>query len=117
MGNRLGDLSSYPWQPTLTGYNSEYSNRCFAEKCNMEGGFVQSPLRLNTDIGAEEIWSKESIDRRATTLAAQAVTVWPVLVLDEELLAAYKPTTATTPTSYTIDDHPAPCHWLMRELF
>ncbi len=102
---------------TLTGYNSEYSNRSFAEKCSMEGGFAQSPLRLNKGIGAEKIWSKESIDGRATTLAAQAVSVWPVRVLDEELLAAYKPTTATTPSSYTIDDHPHLATGLMRELF
>ena len=32
---------------TLTGYNSEYSDRPFAEKRDMEGGFAQSPLRLN----------------------------------------------------------------------
>ncbi|GAA7610572.1 DUF262 and DUF1524 domain-containing protein [Helicobacter pylori] len=32
---------------TLTGYNSEYSNRSFQEKRDMEKGFKDSPLRLN----------------------------------------------------------------------
>ena len=30
---------------TLTGYNSEYSDRPFAEKRDMQGGFKESPLR------------------------------------------------------------------------
>ncbi len=32
---------------TLTGYNSEYSNKSFKEKQGMEKGFKDSPLRLN----------------------------------------------------------------------
>ena len=32
---------------TLTGYNSEYSDRPFAEKREIKGGFRESPLRLN----------------------------------------------------------------------
>jgi len=32
---------------TLTGYNSEYSDRPFHEKRDMEGGFKQSPLKVN----------------------------------------------------------------------
>ena len=32
---------------TLTGYNGEYSDRPFAEKRDMSGGFKESPLRLN----------------------------------------------------------------------
>lgn len=36
---------------TLTGYNSEYSDRPFSEKRDMEGGFKQSPLRVNEGLG------------------------------------------------------------------
>ncbi len=36
---------------TLTGYNSEYSDRPFAEKRDMTGGFKESPLRLNEGLG------------------------------------------------------------------
>jgi Protein of unknown function (DUF1524) len=37
--NRLGNL-------TLTGYNSTYSDRPFAEKKTVAGGFSDSSLRL-----------------------------------------------------------------------
>ena len=36
---------------TLTGYNAEYSDRPFLEKRNMQGGFKESPLRLNEGWG------------------------------------------------------------------
>ena len=102
---------------TLTGYNSEYSNRSFAEKCGMEGGFAQSPLRLNKNIGNEEIWDKDAIEGRAAYLAAQAVSVWQAPKLDTEVLLAYKPAAATTTTNYTIDDHAHLASGPMRELF
>lgn len=47
---------------TLTGYNSEYSNKSFQEKQGMEGGFKDSPLRLNQglrDRGLESFGEKE----------------------------------------------------------
>ena len=102
---------------TLTGYNSEYSNRSFAEKCNMEGGFAQSPLRLNKNLGAEGTWNKDAIEGRAAYLAAQAVSVWQAPELDAELLAAYKPSPTITSASYTIDDHPHLSSGSMRDLF
>ncbi|MCZ5581046.1 HNH endonuclease family protein [Escherichia coli] len=37
---------------TLTGYNSSYSDRPFAKKRDIKGGFKESPLRLNTGLGA-----------------------------------------------------------------
>ena len=39
---------------TLTGYNSEYSNHSFTQKRDMEGGFKDSPLRLNQGLGQLE---------------------------------------------------------------
>jgi len=36
---------------TLTGYNAEYSDRAFAEKRDMMGGFKESPLKLNAGLG------------------------------------------------------------------
>lgn len=102
---------------TLTGYNSEYSNHSFAEKCNMEGGFAQSPLRLNKNLGAEGTWNKDAIEGRAAYLAAQAVSVWQAPELDAELLAAYKPSPTITSASYTIDDHPHLVSGSMRDLF
>jgi len=123
--DELGDDWETVWETyrhtlgnlTLTGYNSEYSNRSFAEKCSMEGGFTQSPLRINKNIGTMGTWNKDAIEGRAAYLAAQAVSVWQAPLLDAEVLAAYRPATATTPTSYTIDDHAHLVSGTMRELF
>ncbi len=68
----------------------------FAEKCNIEGGFAQSPLHLNKNLGAEGTWNKDAIEGRAAWLAAQAVSVWQDPALDAELLAAYKPSPTIT---------------------
>ena len=46
---------------TLTGYNTEYSDKPFAEKRDMKGGFKQSPLRLNEDLGELDKWDENAI--------------------------------------------------------
>lgn len=102
---------------TLTAYNAEYSNRGFTEKCSMEGGFAQSPLRLNRHIAAEEVWNRKAIEGRADYLSAQAVSVWQAPVLDSEILSAYKPTSQTLSSSYTIEDHPHLASSVLRDLF
>ena len=56
---------------TLTGYNAEYSDRPFAEKRDMSGGFRQSPLRLNEDLKSLATWDEAAIQTRATRLAEQ----------------------------------------------
>lgn len=100
---------------TLTGYNSEYGDRSFAEKRDMEGGFAQSPLNLNQGLGSLEHWSEETIRQRAEKLASQAVGVWDAPKLEPSVLEAYKPDAATV--GYTIDDHPYLASGPMRELF
>src|SRR5207245_5701219 len=57
---------------TLTGYNSEYSDRPFAEKRDMKGGFKESPLRLNQGLGNLDHWNEDSIRQRASKLVEQA---------------------------------------------
>lgn len=90
---------------TLTGYNSEYSNRPFSEKRDMLGGFKESPLRLNEGLGDLDTWDEDSIRRRGEELAALAVQVWarPVLAPDKLRKLPTKPKPRAT---YTIDDHP-----------
>ena len=44
---------------TLTGYNAEYSDRPFAEKRDMPGGFKESPLRLNERLGTLDGWGPD----------------------------------------------------------
>lgn len=75
---------------TLTGYNSEYSDRPFDEKRDMEGGFKQSPLHMNDGLGSLESWNEDQIKKRAKKLAAKANEVWLTPVLDEEVLKKYR---------------------------
>lgn len=91
---------------TLTGYNAEYGDRPFAEKCNMEGGFKQSPLKLNARLGQLDTWDEAAIQERAGRLADQALTVWTAPRLDAATLAAYQPEKPPTAGGYTIEDHP-----------
>jgi uncharacterized protein with ParB-like and HNH nuclease domain/predicted transport protein len=100
---------------TLTGYNSEYSDRPFAEKRHMKGGFSESPLRLNAGLGALSAWNELEIERRADRLADQATRVWAAPRLEADILNAYRPEAAST--AYTIQDHPFLENGVPRELF
>lgn len=101
---------------TLTGYNSEYSDRSFAEKRDMEGGFAQSTLRLNQGLGALPAWNEETIRERASRLSMQAASVWRPPVLDAATLAQYQPKAASVAV-YTIDDHAHLAEGPMRPTF
>jgi uncharacterized protein with ParB-like and HNH nuclease domain/predicted transport protein len=100
---------------TLTGYNSEYSDRPFTEKRDMPGGFAQSPLLLNQGLGVLPAWNEETICTRAARLADKAVTVWHMPELETSILSAYKP--ATPISGYTIADHHHLASGPVRELF
>lgn len=89
---------------TLTGYNSEYSDRPFIEKRDILGGFKDSPLKLNEELGTTEIWNEDAIQARAERLARLALKVWSIPNLPEETLATYRKK-VETPASYSIDDH------------
>jgi uncharacterized protein with ParB-like and HNH nuclease domain/predicted transport protein len=91
---------------TLTGYNAEYSDRPFAEKRDMAGGFKESPLKLNAGLGQLDAWNEAAIQERAGRLADQALTVWTAPRLDAARLAVYRPEKAATIGGYTIEDHP-----------
>jgi len=89
---------------TLTGYNSEYSDRAFIEKRDMDGGFKHSPLRLNDGLGATEAWNEESIKARAVELTKKAVRVWAAPVLPDEILDTYRKAPVKS-DAYSLDDH------------
>jgi predicted transport protein len=74
---------------TLTGYNSELSDRPFQEKRDMKGGFRESPLRLNRSLANLEHWNEEEIKARAGDLAELAVQVWRAPELPAEIFAQY----------------------------
>lgn len=89
---------------TLTGYNSEYSDHSFAKKRDMEGGFKDSPLRLNKGLGQLETWNAQEIHRRAERLADDVLKIWSRPVLPEEILTEFEG--KRTESEFTIEDHP-----------
>jgi uncharacterized protein with ParB-like and HNH nuclease domain/predicted transport protein len=100
---------------TLTGYNSEYSDRPFSQKRDMEGGFRESPLRLNKGLGQLDKWDEEAIQSRAKRLAEEASHIWPMPELSSEVLDQYRPRSATT--GYSVNDHPYLLTGITNELF
>jgi hypothetical protein len=101
---------------TLTGYNSEYSDKPFAEKRDMNGGFKSSPLRVNSGLGQVDRWDEDAIKHRAVRLAGEAISVWQAPALSVEVLAEYQAKPVAAP-SYTIDDHRYLSSGHTRELF
>lgn len=89
---------------TLTGYNAEYSDRPFADKRDMPGGFWESPLRLNEGLGALESWDEAAIQARARRLAGKAVAVWAMPALPADVLETYRPK-AGRRAGYNLADH------------
>lgn len=102
---------------TLTGYNAEYSDRPFVEKRDMTGGFKQSPLKLNADLGQLNVWNETAIQERAGRLADMALTVWAAPRLDVATLIAYQPNKAPPSGGYRIEDHPYLLAPALRALF
>jgi predicted transport protein len=91
---------------TLTGYNSEYSDRSFQQKRDMEGGFAKSPLQLNKGLGDIQAWNESEIDKRGGRLAEIAVQTWRFQPLPASTVDSYRSLTTGPRTTYTIQDHP-----------
>lgn len=79
----IGNLS-------LTGYNSELSDKPFSFKKAHEGGFNASPLFLNESVRVEPKWNEAAIKNRAAKLAERAVIVWDRPDLDDLRLDLYR---------------------------
>lgn len=92
---------------TLTGYNSELSDKPFKEKRNMTGGFLESPIRLNKYLAKLEHWNEQEILNRSKILSNLAVQIWKCPELNEEVLNKYKTIEKEkSEKTYTIEDHP-----------
>lgn len=120
----LGDEWQRVWETwrhslgnlTLTGYNSEYSNRSFADKRDMDGGFKFSHLRLNDGLAALSKWNEETIIARAKKMANQASHVWPGASLPADSLKNYQHKSESN-ISYGLKDHPHLMKKHVHELF
>lgn len=94
---------------TLTGYNSELSKRPFIEKRDMNGGFKDSHLRLNSDLASLDHWNEQEIENRAQRLSELATIVWPYPDLPEEVLEKIKENLLAQHPCWCIRSH---CTWL-----
>lgn len=92
---------------TLTRYNSELSDKPFKEKRAMDGGFADSPLRLNKGLRKLETWNANEIENRAEELSERAILVWEYPELPEDTLLKYKKKPeGKDNVAYTIEDFP-----------
>ncbi|NQS98640.1 MAG: DUF262 domain-containing protein [candidate division Zixibacteria bacterium] len=80
--HKLGNL-------TLTGYNQRYSDESFNNKKTMEGGFNDSPLRLNRFLREQDTWNETLMIERGNILAEHAVKLWRSLEVDEVIVQRY----------------------------
>lgn len=73
---------------TLTGYNSEYSNRSYTDKMHFEVkdkktgvvssvGFADSDLRINKWIAAHDTWNEDILKERQNWWVDNLERVWP----------------------------------------
>jgi uncharacterized protein with ParB-like and HNH nuclease domain/predicted transport protein len=90
---------------TLTGYNSELSDKSFKEKRDMSGGFKDSPIRINRRLANLEIWNEEEIKKRAEEIIKLATTVWVYPFVADEILDKYRVEEEPAKQKYTIEDH------------
>lgn len=100
---------------TLTGYNSEYSDHPFAKKRDMEGGFKDSPLRLNKGLGQLATWNADEIQARASRLAGDALNIWTRPELPVDMISEFGRKRAES--DFTIEDHPQLLPPVRRALF
>jgi uncharacterized protein with ParB-like and HNH nuclease domain/predicted transport protein len=100
---------------TLTGYNPEYSDKSFPDKRDMNGGFKESPLKLNQGLGSIDQWDEAAICQRADRLSTLAVNVWIAPIVDPTVLESYK--FKPIKTGYSIKDYSYLTTGNMRDLF
>lgn len=91
---------------TLTGYNSELSDRPFSDKKTIDGGFNTSPLHLNESVRCHSIWNEESINTRASILSETACKIWTYPFLSQERIELYRePEESKEATGYDIEHY------------
>lgn len=90
---------------TLTGYNSELSDNDFNVKKSMEGGFNDSPLRINRFMQHTDVWNEAMINKRAKELATSATNIWKAPNLSQEVLDKYLPNEEKEVSDYNLDSY------------
>jgi hypothetical protein len=83
----------------------------------MEGGFRDSPIRLNQSLAEVEHWNKDQINQRAEMLADQAILIWPSPSLPKQILDEYKSRSLEEGREYTLADYSEYLQGSMMDLF
>lgn len=89
---------------TLTAYNSEMSDKDFEDKLEMEGGFKESALRLNSYVVKQTKWNEDAINERANILAEKALQIWEYPKLSQQELQPYIKENKTV-SKYSLDSY------------
>lgn len=71
--NKIGNL-------TLTGYNSELSNKSFVEKKQL---LINSNINLNREFLKYDIWNEFSIEERSNSLFESAIIIWKYPIVED----------------------------------
>jgi predicted transport protein len=90
---------------TLTGYNSELSDKPFKQKKSIDGGFNDSPIRLNDFMRKVDVWNEDIIKSRAKELAEKAKQIWAAPNLPQSVLDKYKPAEKEAAATYTLEQY------------
>lgn len=90
---------------TLTGYNSEMSDKSFMEKMNMPGGFRETAVRLNKYIVTQSHWTESQIQERAQLLLKKALEIWAFPTLTDEELAKYRTEVTDDGPKYSLETY------------
>jgi len=83
----------------------------------MDGGFRDSPIRLNRSLANLEHWDKEQINHRAEKLADTAITIWTAPSLPAEILNGYRASGIRGSRVYSIEDHTRYLHGMILDVF
>lgn len=75
--NKIGNL-------TLTGYNSELSNKSFSEKKEL---LTNSNINLNRDFSNYDIWNEVGIEKRGNSLFESAIEIWRYPSIEERYIS------------------------------
>jgi uncharacterized protein with ParB-like and HNH nuclease domain len=84
---------------TLSAYNTELSNDDFTTKKQI---YTESHLELNKYFAPLSSWSRSEIEKRAETLARQALEIWSYFGQENSASSDLKEVTGTTPTELKI---------------
>ncbi|WP_417796570.1 GmrSD restriction endonuclease domain-containing protein [Terasakiella pusilla] len=90
---------------TLTGYNPTLSDHSFSVKKSIEGGFDDSPIRLNQFLRKSNTWNEEKIVERASKLSEKATEIWFAPYVAEEELEKYLPEEKADTSQYSLEHY------------